>query len=135
MTDYQIALNAFNAAMRADPICRQLASGRRAWGDIMYEEDTRIAKENGCGVSLLDKMIAQQAALPVAAPIVQEYRYFPVSSAPSQPRPHVQRPQMQQQQRPEKRPQTQHPFAPVPVEKKRARNAFTALNDDSDEEE
>ena len=67
--DYLRALAAFNAVLRADPICRQLMADKRAWGDIMYEDDQRNAVKDAPSVSLFDKMLAQQAALPV--PVVQ----------------------------------------------------------------
>ena len=41
LSDYQIALANFNAAMNADPIMRALYEERRAWGDIMLEYDQR----------------------------------------------------------------------------------------------
>jgi len=122
---YQIALAAFNAVLRADPICRQLMDDEGRWGDIMYRED---AAQNPSGISLFDKMVAQQAALPV--PVVQEYRSFP---APS-PRMQQQRQQAQRQQvqrQPE--PQVQQK-PPVPaVQKKRVRNAFADLDDEDSE--
>ena len=116
--DYLRALAAFNAVLRADPICRQLDSGKKAWGDIMYEDDQRNAVNNAPSVSLFDKMLAQQAALPV--PVVQEFRSFP---APS--------PRMQQQQRQRQPVQQQKPVQ-KPQQKKRARNAFADLDEDSE---
>jgi hypothetical protein len=41
LSEYQIALNNFNAAMNADPVQRALNDEHRAWGDIMYDEDMR----------------------------------------------------------------------------------------------
>jgi len=119
---YQIALNAFNTVLRADPICRQLMDDEGRWGDIMYREDERNAVQNAPGVSLFDKMVAQQAALPV--PVVQEYRSFP---APS-PRPQVQRQQRQSQQPVQQQKPAQKPMQ----QKKRARNAFADLDEDSE---
>ena len=121
--DYLRALAAFNAVLRADPICRQLMDDEGRWGDIMLREDERNAAENAPGISLFDKMVAQQAALPV--PVVQEYRSFP---APS--------PRMQQQQR-QRQPvqQQRQPVQqqkPAPMQKKRARNAFADLDEDSE---
>ena len=123
--DYLRALAAFNAVLRADPICRQLMDDEGRWGDIMLREDERNAAQNTPGISLFDKMVAQQAALPV--PVVQEFRSFP---APS--------PRMQQQQRQRQRqqqPVQQQPVQqqkPVPMQKKRARNAFADLDEDSE---
>ena len=121
--DYLRALAAFNAVLRADPICRQLMDDEGRWGDIMLREDERNAAQNAPGISLFDKMVAEQAALPV--PVVQEYRSFP---APS--------PRMQQQQR-QRQPvqQQRQPVQqqkPAPMQKKRARNAFADLDEDSE---
>ena len=121
--DYLRALAAFNAVLRADPICRQLMDDEGKWGDIMLREDERNAAQNAPGISLFDKMVAEQAALPV--PVVQEYRSFP---APS--------PRMQQQQR-QRQPvqQQRQPIQqqkPAPMQKKRARNAFADLDEDSE---
>ena len=121
--DYLRALAAFNAVLRAVPICRQLMDDEGRWGDIMLREDERNAAQNAPGISLFDKMVAQQAALPV--PVVQEYRSFP---APS--------PRMQQQQR-QRQPvqQQRQPVQqqkPAPMQKKRARNAFADLDEDSE---
>ena len=124
--DYLRALAAFNAVLRADPICRQLMDDEGRWGDIMLREDERNAAQNAPGISLFDKMVAEQAALPV--PVVQEYRSFP---APS--------PRMQQQQRQRQRqPVQQQPVQQQlvqqqkPQQKKRARNAFADLDEDSE---
>lgn len=116
--DYLRALAAFNAVLRADPICRQLMDDEGRWGDIMLREDERNAAQNAPGISLFDKMVAEQAALPV--PVVQEYRSFP---APS--------PRMQQQQRQRQPVQQQKPVQ-KPQQKKRARNAFADLDEDSE---
>ena len=121
--DYLRALAAFNAVLRADPICRQLMDDEGRWGDIMLREDERNAAQNAPGISLFDKMVAEQAALPV--PVVQEFRSFP---APS--------PRMQQQQR-QRQPvqQQRQPVQqqkPAPMQKKRARNAFADLDEDSE---
>jgi hypothetical protein len=113
--DYLRALAAFNAVLRADPICRQLIDDEGRWGDIMLREDERNAA-TAPGISLFDKMVAQQAALP--APVVQEFRSFPAPSG----RPQVQRQQRQPQQVQQKKPQ----------QKKRARNAFADLDEDSE---
>lgn len=114
--DYLRALAAFNAVLRADPICRQLMDDEGRWGDIMLREDERNAAQNAPGISLFDKMVAEQAALPV--PVVQEFRSFP---APS--------PRMQQQQRQRQRQPVQQQ---KPQQKKRARNAFADLDEDSE---
>jgi len=121
---YQIALAAFNAVLRADPICRQLMDDEGRWGDIMYRED---AAQNPSGISLFDKMVAQQAALPV--PVVQEYRSFP---APS-PRMQQQRQQVQRQRQPVPQVQQKPPVPAVQKpQQKRARNAFADLDEDSE---
>jgi hypothetical protein len=138
------ALAAFNAVLRADPICRQLESGKRAWGDIMFDEDERNAALNGPSVSLFDKMLAQQPPAPAPAP-AQEFRSFPAPSArPPQhqmnrPRPQVQqlnrpRPQVQvQQQKPVPAQQKPVPAQQKPVQQqKRLRNNFAALDEDSE---
>ena len=124
--DYLRALAAFNAVLRADPICRQLMDDEGRWGDIMLREDERNAAQNAPGISLFDKMVAEQAALPV--PVVQEFRSFP---APS--------PRMQQQQRQrqpvpavQRQPVQQQPVQQKPQQKKRARNAFADLDEDSE---
>ena len=114
--DYLRALAAFNAVLRADPICRQLMDDEGRWGDIMLREDERNAAQNAPGISLFDKMVAEQAALPV--PVVQEYRSFP---APS--------PRMQQQQKQRQRQPVQQQ---KPQQKKRARNVFADLDEDSE---
>ena len=122
--DYLRALAAFNAVLRADPICRQLMDDEGRWGDIMLREDERNAAQNAPGISLFDKMVAEQAALPV--PVVQEFRSFP---APS--------PRMQQQQR-QRQPVQQQPVQQQlvqqqkPQQKKRARNVFADLDEDSE---
>lgn len=122
---YQIALAAFNAVLRADPICRQLMDDEGRWGDIMYRED---AAQNPSGISLFDKMVAQQAALPV--PVVQEYRSFPAPSPRmQQQRQQVQRQQVQRQPVPQVQ---QKPPVPA-VQKKRVRNAFADLDDEDSE--
>ena len=130
--DYLRALAAFNAVLRADPICRQLMADKRAWGDIMYEDDQRNAVKDAPSVSLFDKMLAQQAALPV--PVVQEFRSFPAPSA----RPQVQRQQrFQPQVQVQKQTQQQKPAPmqqkPAPMQQKRPRNTFTALDDEDSE--
>ena len=124
---YQIALNAFNAVLRADPICRQLLDDEGRWGDIMYREDERNAAP-APGISLFDKMVAQQAALP--PPVVQEYRSFPAPSPRMQQRQQVQRQQVQRQPVPavQRQPVQQQ----KPQQKKRARNAFADLDEDSE---
>jgi len=115
MQDYLRALASFNAVLRADPICRQLMDDEGRWGDIMLRDDERNAA-TAPGISLFDKMVAQQAALP--APVVQEFRSFPAPSG----RPQIQRQQRQPQQVQQKKPQ----------QKKRARNAFADLDEDSE---
>ena len=87
----------------------------------MLREDERNAAQNAPGISLFDKMVAQQAALPV--PVVQEFRSFP---APS--------PRMQQQQRQPQQRQPVQQQKPVQKQqqKKRARNAFADLDEDSE---
>jgi len=92
----------------------------------MLREDERNAAQNAPGISLFDKMVAEQAALPV--PVVQEFRSFP---APS--------PRMQQQQRQrqpvpavQRQPVQQQPVQQKPQQKKRARNAFADLDEDSE---
>jgi len=115
--DYLRALAAFNAVLRADPICRQLMDDEGRWGDIMLRDDERNAA-TAPGISLFDKMVAQQAALPV--PVVQEFRSFP---APS---PRMQQRQVQRQPVPAVQRQQK------PLQKKRTRNAFAHLDEDSE---
>ena len=115
--DYLRALAAFNAVLRADPICRQLMDDEGRWGDIMLREDERNAAQNAPGISLFDKMVAEQAALPV--PVVQEYRSFPAPSS-----------RMQQQR--QRQPVQQQKPVQKPQQKKRARNAFADLDEDSE---
>ena len=122
MQDYLRALAAFNAVLRADPICRQLMDDEGRWGDIMLRDDERNAATTP-GISLFDKMVAQQAALPV--PVVQEFRSFPAPSG----RPQVQRQQRQPVQQPQ---QVQQVQQQKPQQKKRARNAFADLDEDSE---
>ena len=122
--DYLRALAAFNAVLRADPICRQLMDDEGRWGDIMLREDERNAAQNAPGISLFDKMVAEQAALPV--PVVQEYRSFP---APS---PRMQQQQRQRQPAVQRQPVQQQPVQQKPQQKKRARNAFADLDEDSE---
>ena len=119
--DYLRALAAFNAVLRADPICRQLMDDEGRWGDIMLREDERNAAENAPGISLFDKMVAQQAALPV--PVVLEFRSFPAPSPRMQPQQRQRQPVQQQRQ-----PVQQQ----KPAQKKRARNAFADLDEDSE---
>lgn len=119
MQDYLRALASFNAVLRADPICRQLMDDEGRWGDIMLRDDERNAA-TAPGISLFDKMVAQQAALP--APVVQEFRSFPAPSG----RPQVQRQQRQQVQ------QRQPQQVQQKQQKKRARNAFADLDEDSE---
>jgi hypothetical protein len=95
------------------------------WGDIMLRDDERNAA-TAPGISLFDKMVAQQAALP--APVVQEFRSFPAPSG----RPQVQRQQRQLQQVQQKKPQQVQQQKPVQQQKKRARNAFADLDEDSE---
>jgi len=122
--DYLRALAAFNTVLRTDPICRQLMDDDGRWGDIMYRDDERNAA-TAPGISLFDKMVAQQAALP--APVVQEFRSFPAPSG----RPQVQRQQRQQVQ--QRQPQQVQQQKPVQQQqKKRARNAFADLDEDSE---
>ncbi len=125
MQDYLRALASFNAVLRADPICRQLMDDEGRWGDIMLRDDERNAA-TAPGISLFDKMVAQQAALP--APVVQEFRSFPAPSG----RPQVQRQQRQLQQVQQKKPQQVQQQKPVQQQKKRARNAFADLDEDSE---
>jgi len=126
---YQIALAAFNAVLRADPICRQLMDDEGRWGDIMYRED---AAQNPSGISLFDKMVAQQAALP--PPVVQEYRSFPAPSPRmQQQRQQVQRQQVQRQPAPQVQQKPPVPAVQKPQQKKRARNAFADLDDEDSE--
>ena len=123
--DYLRALAAFNAVLRADPICRQLMDDDGRWGDIMYRDDERNAATTP-GISLFDKMVAQQAALP--APVVQEFRSFPAPSG----RPQIQRQQRQPQQVQQRQVQQQKPAQKPSQQKKRARNAFADLDEDSE---
>jgi hypothetical protein len=124
------ALAAFNAALHADPICRLLNSGQRAWGDIMFDEDERNVALNGPSVSLFDKMLAQPPPPPPAPQ--QEFRSFPAPSArPPQRFQQHNRPRPQVQQKPAPAPVQQKP-APAPVQQKRPRNNFAVLNDDSE---
>ncbi len=123
--DYLRALAAFNAVLRADPICRQLMDDEGRWGDIMLRDDERNAA-TAPGISLFDKMVAQQAALP--APVVQEFRSFPAPSP---------RMQQRQVQRQPVQPVQRQPVPAVqrlqkPQQKKRARNAFAHLDEDSE---
>ncbi len=123
--DYLRALAAFNAVLRADPICRQLIDDEGRWGDIMLRDDERNAA-TAPGISLFDKMVAQQAALP--APVVQEFRSFPAPSP---------RMQQRQVQRQPVQPVQRQPVPAVqrlqkPQQKKRARNAFAHLDEDSE---
>ena len=125
------ALAAFNAALHADPICRLLNSGQRAWGDIMFDEDERNVALNGPSVSLFDKMLAQPP--PPAPALQQEFRSFPAPSArPPQRFQQHNRPRPQVQQKPAPAPVQQKP-APAPVQQKRPRNNFAVLNDDDSE--
>lgn len=47
VTSYAEALAAFNAVMAADPLQRALESGG-AWGDIIYNEDLKKARQAVC---------------------------------------------------------------------------------------
>jgi len=126
--DYLRALAAFNTVLRTDPICRQLMDDDGRWGDIMYRDDERNAA-TAPGISLFDKMVAQQAALP--APVVQEFRSFPAPSG----RPQVQRQPQQVHQRQLQQVQQRQPQQvqqKKPQQKKRARNAFADLDEDSE---
>jgi len=120
------ALAAFNAALHADPICRLLNSGQRAWGDIMFDEDERNVALNGPSMSLFDKMLAQPPPPPAPQ---QEFRSFPAPSARPPPR-------FQQHNRPSPQVQQQKsapaPVQQKPVQQKRPRNNFAVLNDDSE---
>ena len=126
--DYLRALAAFNTVLRTDPICRQLMDDEGRWGDIMLRDDERNAA-TAPGISLFDKMVAQQAALP--APVVQEFRSFPAPSG----RPQVQRQPQQVHQRQLQQVQQRQPQQvqqKKPQQKKRARNAFADLDEDSE---
>ena len=127
LSDYQIALNNFNAVLNADPVIRALIEDRGAWGDIMLEEDRR---NNRTPVSeTMDQFTARLA--PPSPPVGGEPQTFRRWNA-EQPQRQPQR-QPRFDQRPPRHDQHTRP-APVvqPKQQKRPRNSFAALDEDSE---
>ena len=122
LSDYQIALANFNAAMNADPIMRALNEERRAWGDIMLEYDQRT---NPSPVrETMDQFTARLAVAPT--PPAGEPQTFRTWNA--------QQPQRQQQRQHKRQPAAPKP-QPIPAQKqqKRPRNTFAALDNEDSE--
>lgn len=136
LSDYQIALNNFNAAMNADPVIRALNEGRYAWGDIMLEYD----EQNRPAVSeTIDQFIARINVTP-SVPPAGEPQTFRSWNA-DQPQRQQRQPQRQQQrqqrfdQRPPRPDLNPRVSAPLPAQKqqKRPRNNFAALSEEDSE--
>jgi hypothetical protein len=141
LSDYQIALANFNAAMNADPIMRALNEERRAWGDIMLEYDQRT---NPSPVrETMDQFSARINVTP-SAPPAGEPQTFRSWNAHQPQRQQQRQPQRQQRhQRFDQRPprndsNTRAPVPkpqPIPAQKqqKRPRNTFAALSEEDSE--
>ena len=132
LSDYQIALANFNAAMNADPIMRALNEERRAWGDIMLEYDQRT---NPSPVrETMDQFTARLAVAPT--PPAGEPQTFRTWNA-QQPQRQRQRQHQRQPAAPLSRnnairePQQQAPVAQK--QQKRPRNTFAALDNEDSE--
>jgi len=130
LSEYQIALNNFNAAMNADPILRALNEDRGAWGDIMLQEDMRT---NPSPVrETMDQFTARlgvQTPPPAGEP--QAFRSWNAHQPQRQPQQQAQRQQRFDQRPPRPVPQ-QHKPAPQQKQQKRPRNTFAALDEDSE---
>ena len=127
LSDYQIALNNFNAVLNADPVIRALIEDRGAWGDIMLEEDRR---NNRTPVSeTMDQFTARLAPpTPPAGGEPQTFRRWNAEQPQRQP----QR-QPRFDQRPPRHDQHTRAAAAVqPKQQKRPRNSFAALDEDSE---
>jgi hypothetical protein len=135
LSDYQIALNNFNAAMNADPVLRALNDDRRAWGDIMleYDEQNRPAV-----IETMDQFIARINVTPSAPPAgePQTFRSWNADQPQRQPQRQQQR-QPQRQQRFDQRPPRHDSNTRLPAaaqkQQKRPRNNFAALSEEDSE--
>ena len=127
LSDYQIALNNFNAVLNADPVIRALIEDRGAWGDIMLEEDRR---NNRTPVSETMDQFTARLSVP-APPVAEEPQVFRRWNA-EQPQRQPQR-QSRFDQRPPRHDQHTRPTPAVqPKQQKRPRNSFSALSEDSE---
>jgi len=132
LSEYQIALNNFNAAMNADPIIRALNEDRRAWGDIIYEEDMRT---NPSPVRETMEQFTARLGLQTPPPAGEQQTFRSWNAHQPQRPP-------QRQQRFDQRPvpqqhkpapqQKQHKPVPQQKQQKRPRNTFAALDEDSE---
>ena len=126
LSDYQIALANFNAAMNADPIMRALNEERRAWGDIMLEYDQRT---NPSPVrETMDQFTARLAVAPT--PPAGEPQAFRTWNAQQ---PQRQRQHQRQHQRQPAAPLSRNNAIREPQQQKRPRNTFAALDNEDSE--
>lgn len=137
LSDYQIALANFNAAMNADPVLRALNDERRAWGDIMleYDEQNRPAV-----IETMDQFTARINVTPSAPPAgePQTFRSWNADQPQRQQQRQPQRQQQRQQrfdQRPPRPDSNPRVSAPLHAQKqqKRPRNNFAALSEEDSE--
>lgn len=129
LSDYQIALNNFNAVLNADPVIRALIEDRGAWGDIMLEEDRR---NNRTPVSeTMDQFTARLAPpSPPAGGEPQTFRRWNAEQPQRQPR-FDQRPPRHDQHTRHHAPTRATPAVQL-KQQKRPRNSFAALDEDSE---
>jgi len=131
LSEYQIALNNFNAAMNADPVQRALNDEHRAWGDIMYDEDMRNNATRPR--ETMDQFTARITVTPTP-PTGGEPQTFRRWNAEQPQR------QLRFDQRPPRHDQNTRSPAPKPQahappqkQQKRPRNTFSALSEEDSE--
>jgi len=129
--EFQMAFKNFNDMINSDPLLRALRSEDRAWGDIMYDEDLRNNQLNKSETT--SQTISQGIDVPSAQlspPAVEAPQFRRWNAEPQQ---------LRFNHRPSAAPLPSRPAAagpalrrPAPQQRKRPRNAFDALDDDSE---
>lgn len=140
LSDYQIALANFNAAMNADPIQRAINDGSRAWGDIMYDED--ISNSSSANHENIEQFIARMN-LATNTPIEKShpFRSWNSSSFQRPPRhnfqsrhtPIVAKQQIPTQVKQQIPSQVKQQIPSKAKQQKRPRNSFAALSEEDSE--
>ncbi len=128
LSDYQIALNNYNAAMNADPVIRALIQDHGAWGDIMYDEDMRNNATRPREIMIQVAVPNIVMPTPPAGGEPRQFRSW--NSQPQRQSRFDQRPPRHDQQTRQPAPKPQAPVAQK--QQKRPRNAFAALDEDSE---
>jgi hypothetical protein len=133
LSDYQIALNNYNAVMNADPVQRALNDEHRAWGDIMYDEDMRNNATRPR--ETMDQFTARITVTPTppTGGEPQTFRRWNAEQPQRQSRFDQRPPRPDQHTRPPLPQRKQQAPAPPPKQQKRPRNSFSALSEEDSE--